>query len=74
MHKLLDWEDELFLILQTLLDYQSLSVQSSTFADSLYGLRLAANHGPAKAAASPPPLNRRQQRAALFLGVSELDS
>ena len=69
VHKLLDWEDELFLVLQALLDHQSLSVQSSTFADSLYGLRLAANHGPAKSLASPPPLTKHQQRAALLMQV-----
>ena len=66
LHKLLDWEDELFALVTALLDRQSLASSSSTFADSLYGLRRAPHvqDGP------PRSLTEQQQKVTLLLLVS----
>lgn len=65
LHWLLDWEDELFALVTAFLDRQSLASSSSTFADSLYGLRRAphARDGP------PKSLTERQQKVTLLLLV-----
>ena len=70
VHRLLDWEDELFLVLQWLLDRQSLSAYSASFADSLYGLRRAASRGKSGDTSAPKLLTPRQQHAALLVLVS----
>lgn len=66
LHKLLDWEDELFALVTAFLDRQSLASSSSTFADSLYGLRRApyTKDGP------PKSLTEQQQKVTLLLLVS----
>jgi peroxin-12 len=66
LHKLLDWEDELFALVTTFLDRQSLASSSSTFADSLYGLRRApyTKDGP------PKSLTEQQKKVALLFLVS----
>ena len=67
LHKLLDWEDELFALITAFLDRQSLASSSSTFADSLYGLRRApyVREGPSKS------LTEQQQKVTLLLLVRE---
>ena len=62
---MLDWEDELFALITAFLDRQSLASSSSTFADSLYGLRRApyAREGPSKS------LTAQQQNVTLLLLV-----
>ena len=69
MHRVLDWEDELFLALHVLLDRHSLSAYSASFADSLYGLRRAAQTSKDAAKEGPKLLSPSQQRAALALLV-----
>lgn len=68
LHRVLDWEDEAFLLVCLALDRQSLAVSSATFADGLYGLRRAAVRR-ATQASSLPHLNSGQQRATLLLPV-----
>ena len=65
LHKVLDWEDELFALITAFLDRQSLASSSSTFADSLYGLRRAPyiREGPSKS------LTQQQQKVTLLLLV-----
>ena len=65
LHKVLDWEDELFALITAFLDRQSLASSSSTFADSLYGLRRAPyiREGPSKS------LTEQQQKVTLLLLV-----
>ena len=65
LHKVLDWEDELFALITAFLDRQSLASSSSTFADSLYGLRRApyTREGPSKS------LKQQQQKVTLLLLV-----
>jgi hypothetical protein len=65
LHRVLDWEDELFALVTALLDRQSLASSSSTFADSMYGLRRA----PYAPQEPPRSLSQQQQRAALMLLV-----
>ncbi len=62
---MLDWEDELFALITAFLDRQSLASSSSTFADSLYGLRRApyVREGPSKS------LTGQQQKVTLLLLV-----
>lgn len=67
LHRVLDWEDELFALVTALLDRQSLASSSSTFADSMYGLRRAP-YAPEK---PPRSLSPQQQRAALTLLVRQ---
>lgn len=47
-HRLLDFEDEVFAIITAALDRQSLANGSSSFAESLYGLRRHAVKGKSK--------------------------
>lgn len=66
-HRLLDCEDELFAIITAALDRQSLLNGSSSFAESLYGLRRNSVRGEASPKAS---LDKRSQRwTLLFLVV-----
>ncbi|KAA6419431.1 MAG: Peroxisome biogenesis 12 [Trebouxia sp. A1-2] len=66
-HRLLDFEDELFAIITAALDRQSLLNGSSSFAESLYGLRRNSVRGADNPKAS---LNKPSQRwTLLFLVV-----
>ena len=65
LHRVLDWEDEFFALVTAFLDRQSLATTSSTFADSLYGLRRA----PYAPDEPPRGLSPQQQRVTLLLLV-----
>ena len=67
-HRLLDWEDEVFALITALLDRQSLQNGSSSFAESLYGLRRAGR--PASQGLPDPALLHRGQRHTLAVLVS----
>ena len=67
-HRLLNWEDEVFAVITALLDRQSLQNGSSSFAESLYGLRRAGR--PAPQGLPNPALLHRSQRHTLALLVS----
>lgn len=67
-HRLLDCEDELFAIITAALDRQSLLNGSSSFAESLYGLRRKSVRGDPTPKAS---LNKRSQHWTLFFLVSK---
>ena len=66
-HRLLDCEDELFAIITAALDRQSLLNGSSSFAESLYGLRRNSVRGEASPKAS---LDKRSQRWTLLFLVN----
>ena len=66
-HRLLDCEDELFAIITAALDRQSLLNGSSSFAESLYGLRRNSVRGEANPKAS---LDKRSQRWTLLFLVN----
>ena len=67
-HRLLDWEDEVFALITALLDRQSLQNGSSSFAESLYGLRRAGR--PGSQGLPDPALLHRGQRHTLAVLVS----
>ena len=60
-HRLLDWEDEVFALITALLDRQSLQNGSSSFAESLYGLRRAGRTA-SQGLPEPALLHHGQQR------------
>lgn len=66
-HRLLDCEDELFAIVTAALDRQSLLNGSSSFAESLYGLRRSSVRGDVNPKAS---LTKRSQRWSLIFLVA----
>ncbi len=67
-HRLLDWEDEVFALITALLDRQSLQNGSSSFAESLYGLRRAGR--PISQGLPDPALLHRGQQHTLAVLVS----
>lgn len=67
LHRVLDWEDEFFALVTAFLDQQSLSNGSSTFAESMYGLRRAP-HDPDR---PPVALTKQQQNLTLLLLVGK---
>lgn len=68
-HRLLDFEDELFAVITAALDRQSLLNGSSSFAESLYGLRRCS----VRAADTPKAtLNKRSRRWTLLYLVRSL--
>lgn len=69
LHKLLAYEDELAALIAWVLDRQSLYSRSSSFSDSLYGLRRAVY---AKGDQSNDTLSRSQQHLALLHLVSTI--
>ena len=69
-HRLLDWEDEVFALITALLDRQSLQNGSSSFAESLYGLRRAGRTA-SQGLPDPALLHHGQQRTLAVL-VSSL--
>jgi peroxin-12 len=71
-HRLLDWEDEIFGLISAILDRQSLSNHSASFADSLYGLRRAPFDVRDPTAAAKRLLNRSEQHRTLLFLVSRL--
>lgn len=65
-HRLLDWEDEVFALITALLDRQSLQNGSSSFAESLYGLRRA-GRPTSQGLPDPALLHRGQQHTLAVL-------
>ena len=70
-HRLLDCEDELFALVTAALDRQSLLNGSSSFAESLYGLRRSSTRGKGSPKAS---LNKSSQRWSLLFLVRSSQS
>lgn len=66
LHRVLNYEDELFALITLMLDNQSLSSGSATFADGLYGLRRAPL---ARDSEKQRLLDKTQQRFALCFQV-----
>ncbi|KAK9801364.1 hypothetical protein WJX73_000250 [Symbiochloris irregularis] len=68
LHKVLDYEEEVFAIVCAALDRQALAASSATFADSLYGLRRT-TRASAASSVKDPHLSHRQQRSTVLLSV-----
>lgn len=66
IHRVLIYEDELFALMTLVLDKHTLSNSSSTFADSLYGLRRAPFQRDAQRYQA---LSKRHQTLALIMQV-----
>lgn len=74
MHRLLQYDDEVFALVTLALDGQSLAGSDSTFADSLYGMKRQAAAGAeagsgGKPAGPGPRLSKRQRRLVLLCQV-----
>lgn len=69
-HRLLDYEDEIFAVISAILDRQSLSNHSASFADSLYGLRRAPYDARDPTDAAKHLLNGSEQHRTLLFLVS----
>lgn len=68
LHKVLDYEEELFAVVCAALDRQALAASSATFADGLYGLRRMSRPS-AASSVKDPHLSHRQQRSTVMLTV-----